>query len=294
MITETEYFQTRLSLVNKPETILLVEEKFTAFLLDVVLEIAEDISIDFSKNAQALLPFWRNYPPEQRGRQPTGAAIPLLELGEKTISSHLIRKLTKRLPKMGFAGVPTGGDVRFSTEDTFVHFDIKLTGPNDNPNELVVPPNQISGDGRGWKNHGMTNSSWPIYYQAGKNKGQVNYNFQPKLPPFYVLEGKVLVCLTFFLKATYNVLGFGIQPLDYFELVCVPNGLLMFDNDAYGKTEGLMIAGKDDKTKAHDSRRVRIRLEPLSKIQPWRSIKLLRKSAGWRSYYRVDETTYST
>lgn len=288
-ITEAQYFDIRSKLLHSPDHILDLEKYYMDFLLNILMEIVEDIEIDFSKDAQHLLPFWKNYPPEQRGRQPTGSAIPLLELGEKTLSSHLLRGLTSKLSKIRFPGLPSGGDIRFSTLNAYIHFDIKLTGPNDNPDELVVPPNQISGNGSNWENNGVINKAWPVRYQTGTRQGQINYHFQPKLPPFYAINQQILICLTFFLKAIYRVKGLGIQPLSHFELACVPNGLLMFENDYYGRTEGLIIAGKNDKNKSEDSRRIRIRLNPLARLQNWRSIKLLKVSEKWKIRYRADE-----
>jgi len=286
MITNNDYFVARSKLIKSPQYLLELEQKYTDFLLSIVMEVAEKINVDFSHNSFQLLPFWRNYPPEQRGRQPTGTAVPLLELGEKTLSSHLLAVLAHRLLQIKFPGLPIGGDIRFSTNDAFIHWDIKLTGPNDNPHELVVPPNQVSGDGIKWENEGVINSTWPVYYQTGAKKGEVNYYFQPKLPPFYILDGEVLPCLTFFLKAVYTVDGLGIQPLHYFELACVPNGLLMFENAQYAQTSGLIIAGKDDKTKAEDTMRIRIRLDPLAKLHEWRAIKILSTQHGWESKNR--------
>lgn len=138
MVKEEAYFETRSNLLNTPEYLLNVEQQYMLLLLDILQEAAKDIHADFFVDAQKLLPFWKNYPPEQRGRQPTGSAIPLLELGEKTLSSNLIRALSKKLPNLNFTGLPSGGDIRFSTTDAYIHFDIKLTGPNDTMMSAIV------------------------------------------------------------------------------------------------------------------------------------------------------------
>lgn len=278
------YFLARQQILDEPKVILDLEQKYMEFLLGVVLDRAERIFLDFSIASQELLPFWKNYPPEQRGRQPTGTATPMLELGEKTLSEHLISEIAERLTDVRFPGLPTGGDIRFSTADAFIHFDIKITGPNDNPNELVVPPNQVSGDGAFWVNDALSNSTWPVYY--GRT-GAINYNFQPKLSPIYILDSQPLICLTFFLKAVYTVTRYGIQPLGYFELVCVPNGLLMFASYQLANTTGLIIAGKDDKKKFESTMRIRIRLDPLATIDSWRCIKILPSNRGWEAQNRL-------
>ena len=175
--------------------------------------------------------------------------------------------------------------IRFATDNVYVHLDIKLTGPNDNPNEVVVPPNQVSGDGKFWKD-GIINSNFPIVYQSGQKAGQHNYYFQPKLPPLYILDDKPFLCLTFFLDAIYYVNGFGDHPLKHFELSCVPNGLIMFDGHNHSKTKGLFIAGKDDNTKDEDTKRVRVRLTPLSQINKWRSIIVHKENGVWKAKQR--------
>lgn len=285
MLDKDYYLQLRSELLTNKTAILETEKYYMQLLLDeIIIQVATAMYRDFSTDAQELIPFWINYPPEQRGRMPTGQSIPLLELGEKAISFNLIKGLINKFPDITFPGLPTGGDVRFATSNALIHLDIKVTGPNDNPNEIVVPPNQVSGDGYNW-NNGVINSRCPVYYQTG-SKG-INYHFQPKLPPFYFLNGQVLLCLTFFLKAIYNVKEYGIQPLQHFELVCVPNGLLMFEGDYYANTKGLIISGKDDKTIAEDSRRIRIRLNPLAQLENWRCIKMVLNDGVWQTSTRI-------
>jgi hypothetical protein len=283
MISKEMYFSERNKLYKNRSEIGKIEEKYSQILLnDVLLPTAENIRLDFSTRPFELLPFWINYPPEQRGRAFSGKSIPWLELGEKTIGSNLIKELSLRFRDIIFPGLPTGGDIRFLTGNVFIHLDIKLTGPTDNPNEVVVPPNQVSGDGKHWKK-GVINSTFPLNRVRG---GLLNYNFQPKLPPFYILDGKSFLCLTFFLDAIYGVESFGNHPLEYFELSCVPNGLIMFDGPRYCDTPGLFIAGKDDNTKAESTKRIRVRLKPLSTINGWRSVKIMKENNIWTSKQR--------
>lgn len=252
-------------------------------LLAVLENTVKGMHEDFDDSAYALIPFWRNYPPEQRGNKPTGSATPMLELGEKLTSSHLIRAVSEHFDDVTFPGLPTGGDVRFATADALVHFDIKVSGPNETTDDLVVPPNQVSGDGAASNEYGVLNSTHPIMKGAA-----LNYNFHPKLPPLYLLNGRTLVCLTFYLKVIYDTQGFGIHPLRYFELVCVPNGLLMFDGPRLCNTRKLLAAGKDDKAKAENTKRMRVKLIPLAALNPWRSIKVERPEGtqDWRFYSR--------
>ena len=76
------------------------------------------------------------------------------------------------------------------------------------------------------------------------------------------------------LKCVYKVIEAGNQPLDYLELISVPNGLLMFDTLNYSQNiKGLLTPGKDILTSEH--KRTRIKLNPLSEIANWRCQKIL-------------------
>lgn len=260
-------------------TILALEKKYMQFLTKVVMRAAPSIEADFSGSTH-LVPFWANYPPKQRGRQPKGTSTPWSEYGDKCITPNLVKSIVYYDKSVRFPGIPFGGDTRFATNDAFVHFDVKLTGPNDNPNEIVASPNQISGDGIDWNESGIVNS---VVSVQGLRATMI---FQPELPPFYVEGTKIVLCLTYFLKAVYIVKDFGIQPLDYMELVCTPNGLLMFDRPKYANTQGLLIPGKDVKTFAH--KRTRIRLDPLAHLADWRCVKILRDGDKWKLQKRYD------
>ncbi len=233
-----------------------------SILSNAVRNVGDIISSDFDAAAR-LLPFWINYPPEQRGRQPRGDSIPWSEVGETSIGANVVRSLIAVFPDLLFPGLPSGADIRFMTGDALVHFDIKLTGPNDRPDEIVASPNQISGDGAGWRNGAFLNSKVSV---KGK---RATMEFQPELPPFYIYDQKTLPCLTFFLKGVYVVEGIGIQPVDYLEVSCVPNGLLLFDGPKYADHyPGLLIPGKDEHAKK--KKRTRVRLEPLGRVAAWR------------------------
>lgn len=272
-ITEAEYFKTRADILNNSQLILDLERKYMDFLVGVTLAAASTLEIDFGR-ANDLLPFWGNYRPKQRGRAPTGNTIPCSEVGEKSLTSNLIRKIAEEKPDITFPGLPFGGDTRFMTENAFIHFDVKLTGPNDNPDEVVAPPQQISGDGLKWQN-GILNTSYPI---TGE---KTTMTFQPKLPPFYILEGKARLCLTYFLKTFYTLTGAGMQPLHSLEVACVPSGLLLYDGPWLARTAGLLIPGKDDKTIAEEDKRIRVRLYPLSSIASWRCQQIVLRNKVW-------------
>lgn len=261
-ISEQEYFSLRNYFQQNPDVILQSEQKYMLFLLDALKPIAQQIANDFSR-ASDLLPFWINYPPLQRGRAPSGLSIPWQEVGETVIGPHIIRAITLADSGLHHPGLPSGADIRFMTNDALVHLDIKVTGPNDRADEVVASPNQISGDGALWANGGIVNNL--VLVQGAK----ATMLFQPELPPLYVVEGRPLLCLTYFLKGVYTVERLGTQPLDYLELICSPNGLMSFTGENYNSTvDGLFIPGKDEVTK--DKKRVRVRMNPLEQLHAWR------------------------
>jgi len=197
-----------------------------------------------------------------------GTPCPYLDLAEKTTLPRVFKAFDTALVEVSLAGIPAGSDLRFVTEDAYLHVDSKATGPRDNPDEIVVPPYQVSGDGVEWANGGMRNS---VVQVVGP---RAEMEFHPNLPPFYVIDNRTLVTVTLFLKVVYGVTDFGDQPLEYFEAVCVPNGLLMFDGPRYASAPGLLIPGKDDKGKNPLKFRTRVRLQPLAELAEWRCVKV--------------------
>ena len=78
-MTEEQYFSARNRLIQNLPEIEKIEEHYTAILLnDILLPSAESIVRDFSESPFKLLPFWINYPPEQRGNFQTGKSTPWL------------------------------------------------------------------------------------------------------------------------------------------------------------------------------------------------------------------------
>lgn len=280
MLTQADCAAIRSKLLLQQDKIIALEQKYMNFLVGITLKAANNLYNDFDR-ANDLLPFWIGYAPRQRGRAPTGKSIPWSEVGEKSLSSNLVRAISQTDPSITFPGLPFGGDVRFATEDALIHFDVKMTGPNDNSNEIVAPPQQISGDGALWEN-GMLSMPFSV---VGRRR---TITFQPKLPPFYVLDGTERLCLTYFLKVVYLVKDLGVQPLHYLEVVCVPNGLLMFDGPIYARTPELLIPGKDTQNTPEHVKRTRVRLDPLASISNgWRCQKLLKSDGEWKVVPRV-------
>lgn len=265
-VDRNSYFGIKSEFEKNLDLILALENKYMSYLAAAIQSVAKNIFEDFRKSVE-FIPFWINYPPLQRGRSPTGQSIPWLEVGETVIGPHVIRAIAKQDSTITHPGLPSGADIRFMTQEAFIHLDIKITGPNDRADEIVASPNQLSGDGSRWENNGVVNSPVTI---TGKRSTMI---FQPELSPFYVFEGKHLPCLTYFLKGVYTVTRLGHQPLDYLELICVPNGLMAFTGPNYNySTKGLYIPGKDEKT--HRKKRVRVRMKQLASLNDWRRSKV--------------------
>ncbi|MCI0700494.1 MAG: BglI family type II restriction endonuclease [Planctomycetia bacterium] len=263
-------------LKNKGASLIQVEEAVTFELLSGLLQRAKAIKADFDL-AIALRMYWEEYAPLQRGHKPREDAYPWGEVGEKVIEGHLYSAANQLYPALRFPGLPYGHDVRFLTNTAFVQIDVKSTGPTDNADEIVASPNQVTGEGRlvsGWVQH-----------KTRKVKGdQSTIKFRPELSPFVFIENKLYPVLTYYVKVVYSVRAKGDQPLEYVELACVPNGLLMFDGPKYHKRKGLLIPGKDEVEVKR--KRTRIRLDPLSKIHDWRCVKMVLKDGKWGLIYR--------
>lgn len=262
------YASVRKAYVKHAQQLIAVEKEYSDKLIEGLSAFYLDIERDFNE-ASRLGSYWKRYAPRQRGRGFLNEAYPWGEVGEKVLDAYLYRIADAMFPKINYVGLPYGHDVRFLTEDAFVHIDIKSTGPHDNLNEVVSSPNQVSGDGIYLDDEGVYNS--PIEVE-GPRRG---FTFQPELPPFYIIDERPRLTLTFYLKCAYDVISMGEQPLMYVELICVPNGLLMFDTLNYSGKPGLLIPGKDILTSVH--KRTRIRLEPLAAIDHWRCTKIYRE-----------------
>lgn len=262
ILDRQSYFEARERFQQSLETIISLERTLTDFLAQTLAPYGDEMAEEIGR-AHDLYPFWKNYPPRQRGRAPKGTSIPWLEVGETVIGAYTIRALATHNATLKHPGLPSGADLRLMNDDALIHLDIKMTGPNDRVDEIVASPNQLSGDGGDWVDDGILNT--PVNIQGRRAK----MVYQPELAPVYLLGKQSLLCVTTFIKGVYEVSAMGDQPLVYLELICAPNGLLAFTGPNYNQTyPELFIPGKDEKK--HTKKRVRIRTEPLAEIDAWR------------------------
>jgi len=253
-------------LADNCKELLALEKQTTDILISNLLEVAPSIKNDFDY-AVNLREFWEEYAPVQRGHKPRGEAFPWGEVGEKVIEGYLYSKMPEIFDNVRFVGLPYGHDVRFATDKAFIHIDAKSTGPTDDQDEVVSSPNQVTGTGK-------INDEGRMYNDTVDMIGpRITRSFLPELAPFYVVNDKVLPTLTFYIKIVYSVQSLGEQPLEYLELICVPNGLALFEGPQLCRqVDGLLTPGKDEQKVKR--KRTRIKLNPLAELNSWRCQKI--------------------
>lgn len=267
------YNSARNYFIASPNTLIELERFLTNHIVSLVKSNLAEIKNDYNE-ASYLYPFWENYPPGDRGRQPIMDQYPWLEVGEHTIGAKLPRLLVNSFDVRD-TGIPTGADQRFVissknileatqgfTNSAWLFIDIKSVGPRDDQDHTVMSHNQVSGDGT-WENSqaGVRNS---ILQAIG---ARASHDFHASIPPIYVLsDGTIAPVVIIALKPVYqmlqanhsNIRNNG-QPLERIDVACIPNGLLLTQNPNYLNTyRGILFPGKDDKSK--DPRKLRVRV----------------------------------
>lgn len=268
---------------ENPQRLIDVEKFVMNEILHFIDLCQPEIKRDYDE-ASYLYPFWKNYPPLDRGRSPIGDQYPWIEVGEKVFGSKLQRYFNANFCVKD-SGLPSGADERCIisserirqilgiTDSVWVFVDIKSAGPRDDFEHAVMSPYQISGSGNWDKLYdGMTNS--PI-----KAKGKlVIHDFYCSLSPIYVLsDGTIVPLLTYVVKPVYAMLKAETgsetvgQPLKQIKVASIPNGILLTNNPNYNESyPGLFFPGKDDQSKDKRKMRARISFSLLEKIANWR------------------------
>jgi hypothetical protein len=277
------YNSTRGKWIKNPHPLIALERFVTDRVVDLLQQASAEIIRDYNE-ASYLNPFWQNYPPDERGRQPVGDQFPWIEVGEHSIGRKLARLLARDF-EIRDTGIPTGPDERFLltspdvgrclenvTQSAWVFIDIKSVGPRDEAPHAVMSHNQISGDGIWTKpEKGMKNT---ILNATGS---RAQHEFHCSVSPLYVLsDGTVAPVVHLVVKPIYKMLSLTNpmstgQPLRAIAVVCIPNGLLLACNPGYLKQyPNLFFPGKDDKTKNPLKIRARVSFEILRTIADWR------------------------
>ena len=251
----------------------------TGFINEYHIEIKNDYD-----EASFLYPFWQNYPPDERGRQPKGDQYPWIEVGEHVFCPKISRFLTKSF-KVRDVGIPSGPDDRYIlsasairevleiTDSFWLFIDIKSVGPRDDQDHSVMSHNQISGDGV-WdeKDYGVINK---VMTATGK---RTSHPFHCAIPPLFILSNSAIVPVVHMvLKPVYSMQGLSNdepgQPLSRVTLAVIPNGILLTENPGYLILHPeLFFPGKDDKEKNPKKTRVRVSFAILRSLADWRYV----------------------
>ena len=105
------YNSARTSLIENPAPMIGVEKGITELVAGLLVAAADEIREDYDA-ASCLFPFWRNYPPMERGRAPRGDQYPWIEVGEHAVGAKFGHLLRGRVAVQD-TGFPTGADQRF-------------------------------------------------------------------------------------------------------------------------------------------------------------------------------------
>lgn len=266
---------------NNPERLIRIERFVMSELLHFIDLHLPEIARDYNE-ASYLYPFWKNYPPLDRGRSPKGDQYPWIEVGEQVFGNKLSRYFANNF-SVKDSGLPSGTDDRCIisserirqilgiTDSVWVFIDIKSAGPRDDFNHAVMSPYQVSGSGD-WDTIGEGLKNKPIH-AAGT---RASHEFLCSLSPIYVLsDGTVAPLVTFAVKPIYSMLFDGDrntgQPLRRIKVASIPNGILLTRNPDYNsRFPGLFYPGKDDKSKDARKLRARISFDLLTEIADWR------------------------
>ncbi|MEA5620868.1 BglI family type II restriction endonuclease [Cronbergia sp. UHCC 0137] len=278
------YQDARRYFINNHHILIKLEKFITSKLYEMINKSIQQIVEDYNE-ASYLYPFWQNYPPEERGRQPIGDQYPWIEVGEHAIGDKIPRLMAEYFG-IRDVGLPTGSDVRLVLQNNEIHhitngltdkcwlfLDIKSVGPRDDQDHAVMSHNQISGSGK-WDDvdNGIQND---VIVARGS---KASHLFHCSVPPFYVLSDKTIVpVVIIILKPVYKMLSLkknsqdGGQPLQRISVATVPNGLLLHENPHYlAHHPQLFFPGKDDKTKNPLKVRCRVSFKILRGIDNWR------------------------
>ena len=269
--------------IHKPNQLIELEKYITNLVNDAIKKNFNEIVRDYNE-ASYLYPFWAEYQPTKRGRDPRGDQVPWIEVGEHAVGDKINRIIASKY-HIAEVGLPSGADDRFVlfsdeilkitdglTNSVFLFLDIKSVGPRDSADHTVVSPYQVSGNGI-WKapDSNLINST---ILARGKRR---KHDFHPAMAPIYVLaEGIIAPSIHLFIKPIYKMLRLEEnakdgQPLKNITNVCLPNGLLLTENPNYLKQyPGLFFPGKDEAGKDPLKIRARISFSVLRAIADWR------------------------
>lgn len=285
------YSTARQHFIDNPEELISIEKHITDTFRKILMEYYDEMEIAYNE-ASYTYPFWKQFAPFKRGRQPRGDQVPWIEVGEQIVGGTFRRKL-ENYYKVSNVGLPSGADDRIVvsspeisslcsniTDSVMIFIDEKSTGPRDTITDLVVSPYQVSGDGIWKPNKDYVVNS--LILAKGKRSQR---DFYPAVSPIVVTHtDRILPIIHIFTEPIYSMISLnaknpssvpsnkGGQPLSSIRITCVPNGLLLTCNPNYVKEyPHLFYPGKDESGKAPLRVRARIDTNIISEhIAKWR------------------------
>lgn len=276
-----QYHESYKYFAEHPECLIEIEHFVMKEILHFIDLHLPEIARDYNE-ASYLHPFWKNYPPLDRGRDPIGDQYPWIEVGEQVFGNKLSRHFASNFAVKD-AGLPSGSDDRCViaserikqilkiTDSVWVFVDIKSAGPRDDFNHAVMSPYQISGSGE-W----VTEKSGVLNNPILAIGQRASHDFMCSLSPIYVLsDGTIAPLVTCVIKPVYEMVKAGDrtigQPLKRIKVASIPNGILLTQNPNYcERYPGLFFPGKDDKGKDKRKIRARVDFSFLKQIDEWR------------------------
>ena len=142
------YIQLRDQLIKQKQVITEIEKFSLTQIYNLIVDKKNKIREDYDA-ASELRPYWINYPPDDRGRQPRGDQIPWIEVGEHAVGDNIVSTLHE-LGQVRFEGIPAGPDLRFTLRSDELKnlsnglidgywsmTDVKSVGPRDDFDHVV-------------------------------------------------------------------------------------------------------------------------------------------------------------
>jgi len=106
----TEYHNAVDYFCRHPECLIDIE-RFVMREIEHFIDLKlPEITRDYNE-ASYLYPFWKNYPPLERGRAPVGDQYPWIEVGEQVFGNKLARHFASNF-RVKDSGLPSGSDDR--------------------------------------------------------------------------------------------------------------------------------------------------------------------------------------
>lgn len=196
---------------ENPNYLLELEKEAASSITEVIRTKLPGIKEAFKSGFTDLYPLWGRYEPKQRGKKPTGLYTPMGDLAEKVLGISFIAGFLEAYGTNAFLSpisLPYGGDYRWIAQvgnyKFALHVDIKATGPNDNPDELVVPTNQITG----FPKH-IEELSGCVINETIKIGARKAVEVVPTLPALITYKSDIIPQVTVFLKIVYRKEGEG-------------------------------------------------------------------------------------